>query len=133
MSQLPTPPAETNRPAAVTKGSMILTGITLALSAVFWLAIFFQLTFLAPATVASLLEFKSGVPWLTARVMYDFIWFVPVFAVIALAICMVVRKKWAWGFALLVLPLLINSFVSLSLLMPTLVMLRNLPGQLAGN
>src|SRR5208283_2742416 len=97
----------------------------------FWLAIFAQLTFLAPMTQKWIAEYKMRIPWLTERVMFDFWWIVPGIAIAAIVLCAVLRNRWAWGFALLVLPLLVNSFVTLSLFIPTLDLLEGLSGQLA--
>ena len=115
------------------KGPMVLAAITLSLAATFWLAIFGQLIFLAPMTQKLLGEFKMRTPWMTERVIFDFMWVVPVIGVVALVICIAVRKKWAWGFTLLVLPLLISLFITMSLFLPTLELLRGIAGQFAQN
>jgi hypothetical protein len=52
-------------------------------------------------------------------------------AVAAFGVCLTLRKRWAWSFTLLVLPLLLNMVVCLSLLIPTLQMLGGLSARLA--
>ena len=132
MTQLAATSADTPSQQPLPTGARILVGIGIFLSATFWLLVFGQLTFLAPLTEKLILDCKMRIPWFTERVMFDSWWIVPLIAVAALAGCVAIRKKWAWSFTLLVLPLMINVVVCLGLFVPTLELLRELSGRVAG-
>ena len=128
VSALSSPAAKQTSPVP----SRVLMGIAVLISAVFWLGVFLQLANLAPLTQKLLLDYKARIPWFTERVMVDFWWLAPAIMVATFLACIAIRKKWAWDFALLVLPLLMNLVVCLSLFIPTLLMLRGLSDRLAG-
>ena len=117
------------------KPSRIRIFLGIAIIAVFsalcWLLVFGQLLVLAPKAEQMFGEFKARTPWLAERVMRDGLWVVPVIMTIAFLVCLLMKKRAAWGFALLVLPLLINVVISLSLFVPTLALLDGLIHQLA--
>jgi hypothetical protein len=124
-------PDSSSKPAVA--GSRVVAGITMFLSVVFWLAIFGQLSVFAPMTEKLLGDYKARIPVMTSIVLRDFWWLVPVIGICAVIICGALRKKWAWGFGLLVLPLLVNSLVTFSLFIPTLQLLWQIDSMVRGD
>jgi hypothetical protein len=91
------------------------------------------MTFFAPRTESLMLSFKMRLPVMTEVLMRQSWWMLPVVAIIAFLFCLGIRKRWAWNFSLIVLPLLLNVFVLVSLYLPTMELAIGLQDWFAAN
>jgi hypothetical protein len=113
-------------PFSIRIGPRLLAGSVVSLGILFWIAVFAQLNYLVPLAQRQFLDYRLGLPRLTEEMIYHSWWIVPAVAAAAFLTCMMLRKRWTWNFALLVLPLLINWLVMFSLFLPMLALIEGL-------
>ena len=131
MSQPPIAPANLEHPQRLSGGTLILFVASALFASFAWLGIWFQMMFFVPRVAATFNEFKMKMPYLTELLMDQLWWIFPAALVVAILIGFAVRKRWAWAFLMIVLPLWLNIIVLVCLFLPTMQLLIGLVEQLA--
>jgi hypothetical protein len=124
LEHVPTPPT---LPSVRSSRFFIVT--TIALGLVLWLAAIFQTLFILPRFEKLFLEFAIRMPLPTEAVMRNAWRVVPACVVLAVAIPIAIRRRWAWLFALIRLPILVNLFLFLAYYLPYATLVGGLGGQ----
>jgi hypothetical protein len=101
-------------------GTRFLLGISVVSGLLAWLGVWLQMTYFIPRTENLMLAFHMRLPLLTAAILKHYWWVLPAVAIVALLFCLGIRKRWAWSFSLMVLPLLLNVLLLVSLYNSTL-------------
>jgi hypothetical protein len=112
-----------------TRGPNILVIAVLAFfSLALWLAVAFQLVFIAPRFEKLFADFSLKIPWATERVIFDAWWIAPACLVASLLLCVARPSRWTGLILLVVLPLLINVLIITSLYLPYAALVEGLGG-----
>jgi hypothetical protein len=108
-------------------GTLVITVLTV-FSLPLWLAVAFQIVFIAPRFEKLFADFKMKIPLATELVIFDGWWIAPACLVAALLLCVARQSRWTGLILLVVLPLVINVLIITSLYLPYAALVEGLGG-----